>query len=142
VSASDNLGLQFGPQPLFHGSMRPTLGQKRSNGITPVASRRGAVPTYASDEGKGHDPTQAFATDDPGTAWKYAETAWGDDPYGRRPSMYAVLPKRPGSIEPDPDPTAFGNKAGHQDYQSREGFKVIRKMPFPKDWGDPTDWDR
>lgn len=131
MSASDNLGLQFGPQPLFHGSMRPRLKE-----ITPTAQRgKRAQNTYDN-----HSPDNAYATDDPGTAWKYAENSWGNDLYGRRPSMYAVLPK--GKIEPDPDPTSFGNKAGHKDYQSREGFKVIRKMPFPKDWGDPEDWDR
>lgn len=122
------------PETYYHGTTNPRL-----RNVFP-ANRLHRSRTFFSAT----DPDYAYATQNPDDAWSYAEKAWNVGEKPHRPRVYEVAPHNPDDVEVDPPFDEHGNNrsTNEGDRRSKSGFRVIRQLPFPKDWGDPEDWDR
>jgi hypothetical protein len=114
---------------LYHGTTTANL-----NLIMP-AQATGAPAAHRNVT----DIRYAYATDDPRWAWAYAEMAWGTFDTGI-PRVYEVEPL--GALEDDPSHDEHGRSRGNftGDRRSQAGFRVVRELPWPADFGDPADW--
>jgi hypothetical protein len=114
--------------PWYHGTTVPNLRH-----VLPVNQHRKRV-SWPEDTSHEH----AYATSDEDDAWEYAQAAWHDG--GGRPRVYEVHPK--GHVEQDPSTRPDGSSRGdhERDYRSKDGFNVVRELPFPHDWRR-EDWE-
>lgn len=116
---------------LYHGTVRDGLDT-----IEPASAHCGPRTFAYTADG---DPDYAYATSSLDDAWRYAEKAWHATGIGI-PRVYLVEPF--GEVEPDPQEDAQGRSRGNyeHDLRSRDGFNVLREMPWPEEFGDPEDW--
>ena len=118
----------------FHGTTREDLEE-----ILPATHENHYGPVlFPADT----NPEYAYATEVERDAWHYAEKAHAAGDAGTLPRVYEVEPINPDDVEEDEFYTPQGRPRSilEADRRSRSGWRVIREMPWPEEYGDPEDW--
>lgn len=74
------------------------------------------------------DPSYAYATKSPHSAWQYAEDR--AERHGGTPTVYRVTPHKPKDLEEDPYYSGGNNRGTREgDMRSKSGFQVLDQVP-------------